>query len=283
MPETYRYCGYCGTGLPSNRGQSANPASGDLRDVTILFADLSGFTALSEHLSPEQVRDLMDACFEGLGGIVTAHGGHIDKYIGDSIMALFGAPIAHEDDPLRAAETALAMQAFMRTLSSSRGQAQGSIALRIGLNCGTVFAGAMGASTRRDYSVLGDAVNLASRLESAAEPGTILTSADFKRRAETRYAFGPPRSLKIKGKARPVEAYELQNEKSPYTHRQGQDSQPFVGRHKELVTLSRLLGDRSATRRWVEIRGPLGLGKTRLAEVALAARGPIRPVCATRR
>ncbi|MBA4130031.1 MAG: hypothetical protein C0519_01255 [Hyphomicrobium sp.] len=280
MPEAFSFCGYCGTSLTTKDVQSTRSEAGDLRDVTILFADLSGFTALSEHLSPEQVRDLMDACFEGLGGIVTAHGGHIDKYIGDSIMALFGAPIAHDDDPLRAAEAALAMQAFMRTFSSSPGESRDGIAARIGLNCGTVFAGAMGASARRDYSVLGDAVNLASRLESAAEPGTILTSADFKRRVDMRFAFGPPRSLTLKGKARAVEAYELLHERSPSLIRHGQDGEPFVGRHKELEALTRLLGDRSATRRWIEIRGPLGLGKTRLANEALANFAPVRPIFA---
>jgi class 3 adenylate cyclase len=168
------------TAAPSDRGAleapgaaispSASPRvpappllAGERRQVTVLFADISGFTALSETLDPEDVRQIMNACFAQLVPIVEAYGGTIDKFIGDAIMALFGAPIAHENEAERAVRTALALMEALAAFNTAQGTALG---LHCGLNTALVIAGEMGTPSRRDYSVMGDAVNLAARLQS---------------------------------------------------------------------------------------------------------------------
>lgn len=284
IPAHFKFCGECGVRLPARKAQDGSVPQAqrdEFRDVTILFADVTGFTALSEKLDAEAVHELMNACFDGLGQIVQAHGGHIDKYIGDSIMALFGAPTAHEDDPVRAAETALEMQAFLTEFAARHKRSDEDAVpfkMRIGLNCGTVVAGAIGAAVRRDYSVMGDAVNIASRLESHAEPGTILASADFKHRVEQQFAFGPAQLLHLKGKERPIEAYVLCGEHAGLDLPVAADADIFVARNRELEDVIRALTSRPHDPAWIELRGPLGIGKTRLAEVALARQHSIRPL-----
>src|SRR5437016_7115891 len=123
--------------------------------VTILFSDVSGFTALAEKKDPEEVRALMNACFESLVPIVEKYGGTIDKFIGDEIMALFGAPVAHEDDPERALRAGLEMMDAITAVNRKHGTELG---IHIGINSGPVIAGQIGAENPRDYSVMGDAV-----------------------------------------------------------------------------------------------------------------------------
>lgn len=297
VPTGFKFCGACGAKLADaapdappvapapaqsapkiSSGNAQSPTRDEFRDVTVLFADITGFTAMSEKLDPEIVHAIMSECFEGLGRIVQTHGGHIDKYIGDSIMALFGAPTAHEDDPARAAETALAMQQFLSDFAQRHtGHAGGNFKMRIGLNSGLVLAGSIGSEGRRDYSVMGDAVNIASRLEAAARPGAILVSADLKRRIETSFSFGPSVLLKLKGKDREIEAFELLGEdgaSAPKTTKPV--SLPFIGRARErdviLRSLNTLPRAHAADPVWIEIRGPIGIGKTRLADIALASR-----------
>src|SRR4030095_13193560 len=138
--------------------------------VTILFADVSGFTALLEKLDPEEVRNLINACFERLVPIVKKYEGTVDKFIGDEIMALFGAPVAHEKDPERALRAALEM---MEAIAAFTREHTTALDIHIGVNTGYVIAGKIGARGRRDYSVIGDAVNLAARLEGASTNGHI--------------------------------------------------------------------------------------------------------------
>lgn len=290
IPQSFKFCGECGAKLqpvapagaqaatasplppsPATPPASSTPPRDELRDVTVLFADVTGFTAMSEKLDPEAVHELMNACFDGLGRIVHAHGGHIDKYIGDSIMALFGAPVAHEDDPLRAAETALEMQAFLFDFSAKQAARSGgapAFRMRIGLNCGTVFAGAIGTEGRRDYSVLGDVVNVAARLESAAEPGTVLASAQFKARVQQLYTFGPARLLQLKGKTEAIEAYVIKGDRLAVERSDTASAEPFVARETELRRIREAMA--GATPPWIEIRGPLGIGKSHLARMALS-------------
>ena len=238
----FKFCGECGAKLPAPAAaHPAPPAAApaatpsakrdEFRDVTVLFADVTGFTALAEHLDPEALHALMNACFDGLGRIVQAHGGHIDKYIGDSIMALFGAPTAHEDDPLRAGEAALAMQAFLTAfrVPGSKDTAA-PFRMRIGINSGLVLAGSIGTEGKRDYSVMGDAVNTASRLESQARPGSILVSDAYKRRVERQFAFAGPHTVALKGKDRPVTAWELLGEAAEAADAHGHDAAAVLHR-----------------------------------------------------
>src|ERR687895_1606369 len=149
-------CGSCGT---------ENPAE-ERRQVTVLFADLSGYTAVAERMDPEAVKALVDRALMRLGQEVERYGGTVDKYIGDNVMAIFGAPVAHEDDAERAVRAGLGMQAAMAEVNE--GLPDGvHFALRVGINTGEVLAGAVGEA----YTVVGDTVNVASRLQSAARPG----------------------------------------------------------------------------------------------------------------
>ncbi|MHC4108293.1 MAG: adenylate/guanylate cyclase domain-containing protein, partial [Planctomycetota bacterium] len=296
IPAAFKFCGACGHKLeeaprkpvesapvpaptpdsaqerPLEAPSTAPDARDERREVSVMFADVSGFTAMSERLDPEAVHQIMNDCFDGLGHAIQEEDGHIDKYIGDNIMALFGAPVAHEDDPARAARAALAMQAFLRDFAKShKAEAGVEFKMRIGIHCGLVLAGGVGSYVRRDYSVMGDAVNLASRLESSAAPGTILVSHRIRARTRGQFEFGQVQHLKVKGKEKPVEAYELLREVSDTeAHRRHSVSDPLIGRDEELRELTLRWEAGTARARWIEVRGPMGVGKTRLIEAAAA-------------
>lgn len=288
IPAGSKFCGNCGTKLegsttniaPQDSGQinKSSPApkqsQDERRDVTVLFGDVKGFTSMCERLDPEDVHTVMNECFKGLGQIVQAEGGHIDKYIGDNIMALFGAPVAHEDDPARACRAALNMQEFLLTFAEKFQTTTGvKLQMRIGIHCGLVIAGGIGANeTRKDYSVMGDTVNLASRLESLAPPGSVLVSEDIARRAKGRIKFSEKRLVSVKGKEESVYVREVISELSEVDVR-GRDgfSTDLIGREKELNELLEAWEDSSDTLNWIEIRGGLGYGKTRLVEEARRA------------
>src|SRR2546428_9548417 len=153
------------TSTPPPQSTSSTHASpvlaGERRQVTVLFADISGFTALAETMDPEDVRQVMNACFAQLVPVVEAYGGTIDKFLGDEIMALFGAPIAHENDAERAVRTALALLEALAAFNTAQGTTLG---LHCGINTGLVIAGGIGTQSRQDYSVMGDAVKPAARV-----------------------------------------------------------------------------------------------------------------------
>src|SRR5208282_945712 len=158
---------------PAKALPTASAPSSERRQVTILFVDLCGFSALAQSLDPEELRDLVGR-FTGLvDGIVVDYGGTVDKHIGDAVMALFGAPRAHDDDPWRAARTALDIHAALARLGEGAGR---SLQAHAGIASGEVVAGAIGRADAQDYTVLGDSVNLAARLVAAAGPGQTLIS-----------------------------------------------------------------------------------------------------------
>src|SRR6266540_3468932 len=166
VPNGARFCPTCGLSLVEMPRQ-------ERRVVTVLFADITGFTELSERLDAEEVKGIVDRAFEGLAELVTLYGGRIDKVIGDEIMAVFGAPQAHEDDPERAVRCALEMQRQLQTYSHQLERDRGvKLGMRIGVNTGEVVAGLVGGVDA--YSVMGDAVNAAKRIETAAQAGQVL-------------------------------------------------------------------------------------------------------------
>ncbi|TIR88315.1 MAG: adenylate/guanylate cyclase domain-containing protein, partial [Mesorhizobium sp.] len=146
----------------------------DRRTVTVLFADLCGFTTLSEQLDPEVMQALQNQLFRELTAAVRNFGGFVDKFIGDALLALFGAPVAHEDDPERALRAALDMMARTTRLGESAPHSGSPLLLHIGINTGPVVTGGLGIGTAKSYSVTGDTVNTAQRLQSLAAPGEIL-------------------------------------------------------------------------------------------------------------
>ena len=158
---------------PATRPRGAPPAEAppeERRQATVLFADLSGYTAVAERMDPEAVKALVDRTLRRLGEEVERFGGSIDKYIGDNVMGVFGAPVAHEDDPERAVRAGLAMQdAMEETNRQSREKYGVGFSLRVGINSGEVLAGAVGDG----YTVIGDAVNVAARLQAAGRPDSV--------------------------------------------------------------------------------------------------------------
>ncbi len=164
-------------GVPTPAEEPA--PTGERRQVTVLFADLSGYTQLSTALDAEELHGVMARVFAAIDGVVEDYRGTVDKHIGDAVMALFGAPIAHHDDPLRAARAALDIHKALAKLSDELGR---PLAVHLGIASGSVIAGGVGQDARGEYTVLGDSVNLASRLDGMAGPGETLIS-DAVRRA----------------------------------------------------------------------------------------------------
>ncbi|HEX2437509.1 MAG TPA: adenylate/guanylate cyclase domain-containing protein [Methylomirabilota bacterium] len=184
--------------------------TGARREVTALFCDIRGFTATAESLPPEEVVELLNAFYELMIETTFKHDGTLDKFLGDGVMAVFGAPLYRADHALMAARTALAMQAGMRELSAQRVAAGKSpLSVGIGLNAGEVIAGTVGTSARMEYTVVGDCVNLASRLQSSARPGQILVSADTYTRLNGSVHGRSLGRLAMKGKDEPIEVWEL--------------------------------------------------------------------------
>ncbi|HXW29714.1 MAG TPA: adenylate/guanylate cyclase domain-containing protein, partial [Xanthobacteraceae bacterium] len=236
--------------------------TGERRQVTVLFADLCGFTALSQTLDPEELGDLVGRYTKLVDDLVGRYGGTVDKHIGDAVMALFGAPVAHDDDPLRAAHAALQIHEALGQWGEGAGR---SLQAHVGIASGEVVAGMLGRAEAQDYTVLGDSVNLAARLVGAAGAGQTLISEGVQRALLGRGicdALGPMQFKGIEGSVRVFSLRGLSGE--PALANRG----PFVGRGAELEqfkgTLAACLTRRAG--QLVYVRGEAGIGKTRLVE-----------------
>jgi adenylate cyclase len=187
--------------------------SGERRDVTVLFCDIRGFTATAEALAPEAVVELLNSFYDLMIETTFKHDGTLDKFLGDGVMAVFGAPLYRPDHAVMAARTALAMQAAVRELSARRVTAgQPPIDVGIGLNAGEVIAGTIGTDARMEYTVVGDSVNLASRLQSCAGPGQILVSAETYARLDGAVRGRPLGNFTIKGREEPIAVWQILSE-----------------------------------------------------------------------
>ncbi|MER7891920.1 adenylate/guanylate cyclase domain-containing protein [Micromonospora sp. NPDC094482] len=265
-----RFCHNCGAALPA----AATLPAAERRVVTVLFGDLSDFTSWSEDLDPERVGAVTDRVLAALAGAVKTFGGHVDKLTGDGIMAVFGAPVAHEDDAERAVRAALSMQrAVRRVLDDERGGGA-PLGLRVGLNTGDVIAGIQAAI---EYTVIGDTVNTAARLADAGAVGAVYAGA--RTAAATRHvaSWRALRPLRLKGKREPVEAYELLGLlDAPGTRSGLGDEAPFVGRETEIGRVAGRLAeviDRGEPRVLL-MTAEAGIGKSRFAaEVERLAAG----------
>ncbi|GAC1530897.1 MAG: adenylate/guanylate cyclase domain-containing protein [Acidimicrobiales bacterium] len=228
----------------------------------MLFADLVGYTTLAETRDPEAVKNLVDDCFERLVADVVAFGGVVDKIIGDAIVALFGAPLAHEDDPERAVRAALRMQ---ETLAAQAPVFGVELQMRIGVNTGEVLVGTLRSGG--DYTAMGDVVNTASRLQSLAEPGQVLVGPGTHA-ATAGVRFEPLGLLRAKGRDEPVPAWSAVEVLGPPGSRTRPSRGPIVGRDAELGLLRSLLAATTKSRRAASVLlvGDAGLGKTRLVD-----------------
>lgn len=257
--------------------KSKRSLEGERKNVTVLFADISGFTAMSELMDPEEVSTVMNNCFNVLTGCIYRYEGFIDKFIGDCIMALFGAPVAHENDPELAVRAALDMmrelEKFNRTL---RVKLEKPLSLHIGINSGMVIAGSVGTDYKMDYTVMGDTVNLASRLESAAANGEIFVSQYTYNLARNLFDFEALTPMEIKGKREPVPVYKVLKLKSRRkTARELESfSAPMVGRTREFQQLMHCLEDlTNGEGQVITIQSDAGIGKSRFfAEFKARAR-----------
>ncbi|MCA1705372.1 MAG: hypothetical protein LC808_19795, partial [Actinobacteria bacterium] len=257
--EGMNFCGHCGK--PAREAASAPDVTEALRSfvsgavadhlvasggditeerrlVTALFADLSGFTPLADRLDPEELLEVIDPIIGRLTNIVGKYEGYVDKFAGDALLAFFGAPIAHEDDAHRALCVAMEMHEEIRNIKPELPPDAGELTLHIGVNSGRVVARVLGTDVRMDYSVLGDAVILAQRLESAAPAGETYVGQTTHVLTANVFEFDPIGELTLKGKSEPVPAYKLIGRK-----RRGSKSGEgrFVGREQELQMIDAVL------------------------------------------
>ena len=258
-PEGARFCPSCGR--PLGGGEAA-----ERKLATVVFADLAGSTELALQMDAEVLRDLLGDVYVTLARCAEAYGGTVEKFIGDAVMAVFGVPVAHEDDAERAVRAALLMRSRLAAVAERRAV---PLVLRIGVNTGLVVTG---TTPGRDFLVTGEAVNLAARLQQAAEPGEVLVGERTFRAVEPLVRMVAPRSLAVRGRTGPVTAYAVERFAPAGAYRRRRRPYgPFVGREVELTLI------RSVVERAVEhsrahlltLIGEAGIGKSRLVEEAV--------------
>ncbi|HTY09048.1 MAG TPA: adenylate/guanylate cyclase domain-containing protein, partial [Candidatus Edwardsbacteria bacterium] len=246
---------------------------GERRPVTVLFGDLSGFTAMSETMDPEQVVEVVNQYFDTMVEIAERYGGHIDKFMGDALMVLFGAPVVHEDDALRACLAAVEMLEAMDRFSAERKM---DLAMSIGLNTGEVVALNVGSKGRMEYTVIGDGVNLAARLEKVATARQCVIGENTYRQVKGKIRLKKLKPVMVKGKSKPQNVYlilgRVETAETAAGLRAG--SIPLVGRMVELDAIRQsIAAAKGGAGQVVAITGEPGLGKSRLAkELELLAR-----------
>src|SRR5512132_1879348 len=211
-PAGAKFCMECGTALtdaapaPAAAPTPTEAPPEERRQATILFADLSGYTAAAERMDPEAVKALVDRTLRLLGEEIERVGGSIDKFIGDNVMGVFGAPTAHEDDPERAVRAGLAMQGAMEEANRLSRENYGlGFSLRVGINSGEVMAGAVGDR----YTVMGDPVNVAARLQAAGRPDSVTVGESTHHETQEAISYERLEPLTLKGKEEPVPAWEV--------------------------------------------------------------------------
>jgi class 3 adenylate cyclase/tetratricopeptide (TPR) repeat protein len=261
VPEGARFCPTCGHAL--------HAVADERRVVTVVFGDLVGFTALSETRDPEQVKNLVDRCFALLANDITTYGGRVDKVVGDAVVALFGAPLAHEDDAERAVRAAMQMQ---RTIEREAPRMGAPVRMRIGVNSGEVLVGALRAGG--DYTAMGDVVNAAARLQTAAQPGQVVVGPETHASTASVFHYEPLGQVPVRGRDEPIEAWAALEALVEPGQRQ-RTRIPLVGRDPEVGLLCHALTAAIGACRphLALVLGEAGMGKSRLAEeVATAAR-----------
>lgn len=270
-----KFCIHCGGVLEGEGGQDAPPAepnprkmatpSGDRRIVTVLFADVQGLEALQQTLDPEEVTELTNSFFKQLSDVVYKFGGVVDKYLSDGLMALFGAPTAHEDDPERAVMCSLEMQERARLQADKlAGRTGVRLRLRIGVHTGLVVAGEVGGDAKKDYTVMGDAVNLAQRMKASAQPDKVLVTAETFSLTQLVFDYNALPPIQVKGRQEPVKPYELVGSRED-EGTGGRERTTLVGRREELSLLHQCLEAANSGRpQLVNVVGEAGIGKSRL-------------------
>jgi class 3 adenylate cyclase len=286
-----KFCDTCGHGLKKpkeapgidfNQPQSYTPkfladkilnnrssVEGERKLVTVLFADVANYTSMAEKLDSEEVHQIMDGCFKILMDQIHSYEGTINQFTGDGVMALFGAPVAHEDHAQRACHAALSIQKaiaeYGKDLKDNRGV---EFKMRIGLNSGPVIVGLIGDDLRMDYTAVGDTTNLASRMEGMANPGTILGTDHTHKLARDFFEFESLGKVEVKGKEEPVDAYELLKASEIETRIEASAAKGLTkvaGRKNSMAALMEAYDKaKSGSGQVVGVVGEAGVGKSRL-------------------
>jgi len=269
-PADSRFCGSCGAALAE-----APPARDVRKTVTVVFCDVTGSTALGEQLDPESLRRVMGRYFDEMQAVVERHEGIVEKFIGDAVMAVFGVPVLHEDDALRAVRAAAEMRERLEALNGELERDWGTrIQVRTGVNTGEVVAGDVGGGGQRFAT--GDAVNVAKRFEEAAPAGEILLGEPTYRLVRDAVEVEPVEALELKGKDERVPAYRLLAVESGAEGRARRLDSPMVGRERERTLLlqayERARDDRAC--QLFTVLGAAGVGKSRLVAEFLSELGP---------
>jgi len=267
-----QFCGDCGHQLeaePSPKEQPILSTDSERKYVTVLFSDISGYTAMTEKLDPEEVKDILGRVFGEISQVVARYEGFIEKFVGDAVMALFGAPKAHEDDPVRAIKAAREIHDIVSGISPKYEKRIGrTLAMHTGICTGLVVTGDMNLG-KGTHGVLGDTLNTASRLSCLAKPGEIVIGPDTCHQAEGYFFFEPLEAAHVKGKAEPVRPYKVlsQREEPTKTHRISGLRSVLIGRKVEMAQLQDALQNLKQGKGSIfSIMGDAGTGKSRLIE-----------------
>jgi len=271
-PPDFQFCDDCGHRLeaePSLKAQSLTLTDSARKHVTVLFSDMSGYTAMTEKLDPEEVKEVMGNIFGEISKVVTKYGGFIEKFIGDAVMALFGVPIAHEDDPVRAIKASREIHDVVSSLSSQFEKRIGkALCMHTGICTGLVVTGEVNLE-KGTHGVLGDTINTAARLSGLAKPGEVVISPDTHQQAEGYFNFETLEPTTVKGKAEPIRPYKVLSAKDDptKTHRLSGMRADLIGRKVEMAQLQEAVTNLKQGKGSIfSIVGDAGTGKSRLIE-----------------
>jgi len=271
FPLTAKFCDECGKKLAEVVvAEKVVPASeGERKHITVLFSDLSGYTAMSERLDPEEVKDITSRIFADISQIIGKFDGFVEKFIGDAVMALFGVPVAHEDDPVRAIRAAKKIHELVEGMSPElEGKIGRSLSMHTGINTGLVVTGEVNVE-KGTHGVAGDPLNLASRLSSVAREGEILVGLQTYRRTEGYFEFEKLKPIEVKGKVEPIQVYKVLSlkERPDKLHRLSGFRADLIGRKAEMALLAEAVNKlRDGKGSIISICGAVGTGKSRLVE-----------------
>ena len=268
-PGTGKFCMDCGHKLDEvvEKEKSVPDAESERKHVTVLFSDLSGYTAMTEKLDPEEVKEIMSRIFGEIAQVIAKYEGFIERFIGDAVMAVFGVPKAHEDDPVRAIRVASEIHNVVEKMSPHLEKQIGrSLSMHSGINTGLVVTGEVNVE-KGTHGLTGDAINLASRLQSLAKDGEILVGEHTYRQTEGHFNFEALEPIHVKGKVEPVHVYKLLSTKKipEKLHRTHGLRAELIGRKEEMTLLkdavSSLIQGQGSV---ISICGDPGTGKSRL-------------------
>jgi len=270
LPLHAQFCDGCGRRVEEALGKKKRPegTEGERKQVTVLFSDLSGYTAMSERLDPEEVKDIVSRIFGEIAQIVAKYEGFIEKFVGDAVVAFFGVPEAHEDDPVRAIKAAKEIHDIVNGVSPRFEEKIGRrLSMHSGINTGLVITGEVDVA-KGTHGVVGDTLNLASRLADLAKPGEIVVSSDTQKLISPYFKVESLGPVTVKGKARQITVYRVQDElaeESRFEVAAKRGLTPFSGRDQELAALHASLEKAVAGNgQFLTVAGEAGVGKSRL-------------------